>query len=257
MLIDKRSHAAVAIVVGAIVLVLAGLAVLPVPTVMAQSDGPKVIKPNSVGFGRTYSDWSAAWWQWALSIPVASHPLFDNGDCSVGQSGPVWFLGGKFCQTGGNCGSTALRSCSVPAGKALFFPILNVEDSAPEEPAFGCGNSLPPLMGGTIAEMRQCVEGVMNATTAVEADIDGQPIHNLMSDFRVRSVEFDVTLPADNLLNAIGEGPFPAGTYSPAVDEGFYVLLQPLSPGNHTLHFQGSQSNGFSENITYNLTVVK
>jgi hypothetical protein len=252
--ISGRGNWASLIVVVAIVLALAMLAV---PSVMAQSDGPKVFKPDSVAYGRTYSEWSAAWWQWAMSVPVASHPLFDNGDCSIGQSGPVWFLGGKFCQTGGTCSSTVTRFCSVPAGKAILFPILNVEDSAPEEPAFGCGNSFPPLIEGTIAEMRKCTEFYQNMTTALEADIDGRPIHNLMSQFREQSVVFEITIPSDNLLNAIGEGPFPAGTYSPVVDEGFYVLLQPLSPGSHILHFQGSQSNGFSENITYNLTVAK
>jgi len=86
------------IVMVAVVLGL-GLAVLAGPSVMANDkdkDGPKVIDRDSVAYGRTYGDWMAAWDQWALSIPVANHPLFDNGDCSVGQSGPVWFLGGNF-----------------------------------------------------------------------------------------------------------------------------------------------------------------
>jgi hypothetical protein len=253
----KRASFLVAMV--AVVLGL-GLAVLSVPSVMANDndrEGPNVIKPDSVAFGRTYSEWSAAWWQWTFSIPVASHPLFDNADCSTGQSGPVWFLGGKFCQTGQMCTGAATRSCSVPAGKGLFFPILNVEDSAPEEPAFGCGDNLPPLKGGTIAEMRQCVESFLSGINNLKAEVDGRSIRNLQRDFRVRSLEFEVTWPEDNVLNAIGEGPFAAGTYSPVVDDGIYVMLPPLSPGHHTLHFQGSFSNGFTENITYNLVVAK
>ena len=250
----KRAYV---IVVVAVVLSL-GLAVLAIPSVLANNtQGPKVIDPNSVAYGRTYSEWSAAWWQWTFSIPVGGHPLFDNGDCSVGQSGPVWFLGGKFCPSGQVCTGSATRSCSVPAGKALFFPILNVEDSAPEEPAFGCGDSLPPLKGGTIAEMRQCVEGFLGGIHNLKADVDGKHIYNLKTDFRVRSVEFEVTWPGDNVLNAIGEGPFAVGTYSPVVDDEIYVMLPPLSPGSHTLHFQGTFSNGFTENITYNLVVVK
>jgi hypothetical protein len=238
------------IVVVAIVL---GLAVVAVPSAMANDndrEGPKVIAPNSVGFGRTYSEWSAAWQQWTFSIPVASHPLFDNGDCSVGQSGPVWFLGGRYCQPGSDCSAPVTRSCSVPAGKALFFPVVNVPDTAPEEPNWGCGDSLPPLVAGTIAEMRQCVAPYIDGATKLEADVDGKPIRKLNTDFRVRSVVFEVTWPADNLLTALGEGPFPAGTYSP-------VLLPPLPVGNHTLHFQGTFPNGFTENITYNLVVAK
>src|SRR5208337_1677970 len=91
-----------------VVAIVLGLAVLAVPSVMARdADDPKVMDRDSVAYGRTYSEWSAAWQQWALSIPVANHPLFDNGDCSVGQSGPVWFLGGKFCALNNpNCGTT-------------------------------------------------------------------------------------------------------------------------------------------------------
>ncbi len=246
------------IVVAAMVLGL-GLAVLSMPSVLANDrdgDGLKPFDLTSVAYSRAYGDWSAAWWQWTFSIPVASHPLFDNGDCSVGQSGPVWFLGGKFCQSGQNCPGSATRSCSVPRGRALYFPILDVEDSAPEEPNWGCGNGLPPLVGGTIAEMRQCVESFLNGATNLEVDVDGKRIRDI-NNFRVQSVEFGVSWPDDNVLTAIGEGPFPAGTYSPVVDDGYYVLLPPLSPGSHRLHFQGTWSWGATENITYNLTVAK
>ena len=212
---------------------------------------PPVVKTNEVAFGRTYSEWSAAWWQWAFSIPVASHPLFDNGDCSIGQSGSVWFLGGKFCQTGQACNGTATRSCTVPAGKALYFPLANVEDSAPEEPNWGCGGGLPPLVSGTIAERRQCVAMYVDPTAKMEADLDGIQVHNL-KNFRVQSVDFEVTWPDDNILTAIGEGPFSAGTYSPVVDDGYYLLLEPLPPGAHTLHFQAGV-----QNVTYHLTVTK
>jgi len=247
------------IVVAAALILGLALVALSVPPVLANDndrDGPKVFDRNSVAYGRTYSEWSAAWWQWAFSIPVASHPLFGNGDCSIGQSGPVWFLGGRFCISGdSNCNGTATRSCTVPAGEALYFPLGNVEDSAPEEPNWGCGNNLPPLLAGTIAEMRQCAASFVNATN-LEADVDGRQIRNLSTNFRVQSVEFEVTWPSDNVLNAIGEGPFPAGTYSPVVDDGFYVLLAPLPVGNHTLHFQsGPPPNG--QNITYHLTVTK
>ena len=229
--------------------VLVSLFVVLTLSAAAQDRSP-VISTDAIEHGRTYSEWSAAWWQWAFSIPVASHPLFDNGDCSIGQSGDVWFLGGKFCQTGQPCNGTATRYCSVPKGKSLYFPLNNVADTAPEEPNWGCGNSLPPLVGGTIAEMRQCVALFVDGTN-LEADLDGFQIRNLKSH-RVQSVEFDVTWPDDNVLTAIGEGPFSAGTYSPVIDDGYYLLLEPLAPGTHTLHFRAG-----SQNITYHLTVSK
>jgi hypothetical protein len=81
-------------------------------------------------------------------------------------------------------------------------------------------------------------------------------IPSLEKKFRVQSQVFDITLPTDNLF---GIDP---GTYSPAIDDGFYVMLKPLSVGTHTLHFE-SASGGcpliggpFGVDVTYDLTVV-
>jgi hypothetical protein len=230
----------------AIVLVLA---VLAVPSVMAQ----KVIPRDSVAFGRSYSEWSAEWEQWADSIPVANHPLFDNGDCSVGQSGPVWFLGGKFCANGASCSFTGVvRSCNVPAGKALYFPVFNGEDSALEE-------SVVEHPGDEtfqqIATMRS-FEDVSMSSSSVSCSVDGAPIPHLKERFRVQSTAFGFTFPTDNLFKAIYGNPnFVAGTYFPAVDDGWYVMLAPMNAGPHVVHFQGV-NGGFALDITYNLNVA-
>jgi hypothetical protein len=149
-------------------------------------------------------------------------------------------LGPKFCIAGSPSCSTGsfTRSCSVPAGKAIFFPVASAEDSAPEEPAFGCGSSLPPLIAGTIAELRQCAASfVFQGVTGLSAEIDGEAIPNLKERFDVQSPAFGYTLPADNVLKAIGETGIPAGTYFPAAADGVYVMLSPLPPGRHVLEF--------------------
>src|SRR5713101_9232359 len=80
------------------VLIVLGLivAVPGVPGAFAKNPNPGVLPPQSHAFGMTYGEWSAAWWQWAFSLPVDHHPLFDTADCSAGQSGKVWFLGASF-----------------------------------------------------------------------------------------------------------------------------------------------------------------
>src|SRR5439155_740626 len=83
---------------------------------------PRVLPPQSHAHGKTHSEWAAAYWQWLLSIPADNNPLLDEtgGFGDAGQSGKVWFLAGV---TGsGNVSLT--RSCTVSAGKALFFPII-------------------------------------------------------------------------------------------------------------------------------------
>ncbi len=252
--IHKSKNLKVVVVAGAVLL---GALAVVLSTTRTRADNREystVVHPDAVVYGRTFGEWSAAWWQWAFSIPVASHPLFDNtDDCSVGQSGPVWFLGGKFCQAGPNAPpctpGVATRSCTLPRGKALFFPITNIEDSAPEEPNYGCGTT-GPLLVGTIAEMRKCVETYFNGA-GLSAEIDGRTIPNLLENFHEASVVFGITLPEDNVLKAIGED-IAAGTYYPAVDEGVYLMLAPLPPGHHYLHLGGP-----SQNITYHLVVMR
>jgi hypothetical protein len=67
--------------------------------------------------------------------------------------------------------------------------------------------------------------------------VDGENIRDVKERFRMQSPDYGFTLPADNFFTAIGEGPFEAGTYFPAVDDGFYVMLAPWPIGRHTIHF--------------------
>src|SRR5262245_65845670 len=66
---------------------------------------------------------ATSWWKWALETPASENPLTDTTGqfAAVNQSGRVWFLAG-------NAGGTTVRTITVPSGKALFFPIVNVFD---------------------------------------------------------------------------------------------------------------------------------
>jgi hypothetical protein len=70
---------------------------------------------------------------------------------------------------------------------------------------------------------------------------------------RVQSKVFWVALPEDNLFDQFCKNKTPAGVYSPAVDDGYYVRLGPLPVGEHTLRFE--TTGAISQNITYALTV--
>src|SRR5262245_50717964 len=88
------------------------------------ANNPGVLPPQSHPFGATYGEWAARWWQWAYKQPVDTNPLFDETGARIanGQSGKVWFLAGVI-----NVSGSAERTGTIPAGKALFFPILNFE----------------------------------------------------------------------------------------------------------------------------------
>ena len=196
--------------------------------------------------------WSARQWQWTFSLPATTHPLFDSADCSQGQSGNVWFLGGTFSTTdsGGVVIGSANRTCGIPAGTALLFPLINVECSTIE------GN------GSIEADLRGCARLLANQIipSSLFLRIDDKPVTNL-ADYRVESPLFNFgPLPAGNILQFFGLEA-PAGTTSPCVSDGYLVMVKPLPVGVHTLHFGGTADltpvGGpiFKQDIRYTLTV--
>jgi hypothetical protein len=237
---------------------LSGLAALALamqclPNIFANDhdkERSKIFDRDSVVYGRTFSDWNAAWQQWADSIPTAIHPLFDNADCSTGQTGPVWFLGRKFVAVGGTgTFDNVVRDCNVPAGTALYVAIYNAEDSVLEEtrPSFDRPIQISDLRGTNAVEM----DGV----TDLAMQVDGEDIPHIKERFRVQSPVFGFTLPDDNFFTAIGEGPFKGGTYFPAVDDGYYVMVAPLMIGHHTIHFHGAAGPDVLD-VTYHINVT-
>jgi len=68
----------------------------------------------------------AEWWQQTISIPTPLNPLLDTRgtSCMIGQRGDVWFLHGAL--GGEDNGATVERTCVIPTGKRMFFPIANL-----------------------------------------------------------------------------------------------------------------------------------
>jgi hypothetical protein len=151
----------------------------------------------------------------------------------------IWFLGGVFG------GGTATRTCSVPADKTLFFPVANaINVNSPKV----CGQGAKDM---SVAALRAGIAPFIDGITSISVTVDGKPVTNIP---RIPSVVFDVALPKDNVFVAPCNGDSPAGVYSPAVGDGFYVLLGPLPARSHTIHFLASGTA--NQDVTYNLTVV-
>ncbi len=192
--------------------------------------------------GDSMKELSAQWWQWAFSIPKTSNPLLDatGANCMVGQRGPVWFLAGSLDS------GIIRRTCSVPEGVTLFFPVINYFNL--NTPGV-CPSTTP---NQTVAQLRAVAAASMNAVTGLSAKVDNKPVKQIR---RVRSEPFSGTFPADNIFLAFCDGVFPAGTYSPGVDDGYYVKVQGLERGVHTLTFSAT-NGGFVIDAEYILNVM-
>jgi len=198
---------------------------------------PRVIHPRA---GKANAELAAEWWQWALSIPFEQNPIADtNGTFSaVGQSGEVWFLAGTFG------GPAVTRTCDVPAGKELFFPILNTVwvHFPPWHPYPD-----PPFDEELEAAVRADQDawiGSFDPEEALACVIDGVPVTNL-GRYRVQSPKFAAAIPEGGLVP-------PPGVYGPCVTDGYYLRLVPLGEGEHTISFAVS---GMLE-VHYVLNVV-
>ena len=218
--------------------ILVLLVATPPAHAAGRNPNPGVIPAGGTFRGLSYGEWGARWWSTAFSIPVVdgSHPVISGG--AFGGDNGVVFLAG--------IGGGATFEITIPAGTALFFPVLNAECSVLEP---------EPFHGDNEAELRACANGHIDNTSGRFAVIDGVPVSNVDA-YRVESPLFEFgPLPEDNLFEFFGLDA-PAGTTSPAVDAGVYLLLAPLRPGLHTVQFGGTFDEfGFSIDSTFHITV--
>jgi hypothetical protein len=194
---------------------------------------PGVLPPTSRVQSLTYGQWLAKWWQYALELPATQNPLTNGtNECAIKRLGNVGLVVA-------NSTLDIPIECTVPVGMKLYIEVLGAECSNLEE---------PPFFGGTEEELISCASGFVPQD--LEASIDGVEVSNL-STYIVLSPRYDFTNPEDNIL---GVDP---GTVGESVGSGAYLLLAPLSPGNHTIHVQGTYPDlEYTADKTFNLIVM-
>ena len=204
---------------------------------------PGILAPGGRAFGLAYGEWAERYWQWVLAQPTPTNPQLDaTGEfAGVGQSGPVWFLAGTF-------GNSAERDITIPSGKALFFAV--------QPWIFGAGTfDCEPTVPGVPCDVPTLHAAAATATdgsSVVEASIDGEPVSGMLGYRAADEGSFSITVPADNPIGV------PAGTYSPQVVDGYWLLLAPLRVGDHTItaHIVSNQFGGFEYTLVDHLHVV-
>jgi hypothetical protein len=215
-----------------------------IPFIHAQQDAGSgsvgVFPPDSRPYGLTYSEWTAKWWQWVFSMPESINPTIDDTgrNCANNQSGPVWFLAG----TGGGL---VTRECTIPSDKGILIPIINVVCDSATEPALD-----------TEAELRACAQDDQDTVIGKEITVDGRSVGNLDS-YRFQTSVFNLTFPENNIAGVTPQT-------AKALSDGFWILLEPLSPGMHEVHFKALLGDptatgltNFALDVRYVLTVVE
>jgi hypothetical protein len=223
-----------------------------------------IADPATAHYGKTYAEWASEWWKWVYGATWTANPLNDTtgANCRTGQdpavdggvSREVFFLGGTF-------GGDATRACTIPAGKALFVPLYNYL-------ADNCGVALADQM--TTPELQSYITTNLDATSALALEVDGVSVGATVAsfaDYRTDIAQFTYSVPVDDNLYTQWGMTF-SGTCDPSFQAGYYVMLEPLSAGTHTIHFHAgapgspadpdagvAAGDPFSLDVTYNLTV--
>jgi hypothetical protein len=224
---------------------VSALLILPSMVCAQEEDANSLVYPrDSQPFGMTYGDWQVAYWQYIFGIPASVSPVLDTTGqyCHLAQSsGPLFFLNSAFL------GSSVTRTCTVSASKVLLVPLAAWECSSVEA---------PPSYGENPQDMRTCAAIAMDGfgLNTLKLSVDGKDLSGLARNMRVQTPYYQFSMPAtDNLLGLDGV------TSGSSVSDAYLVILKPLSPGKHRIHFEGTfvsgPAAGGSFAVTYHLAV--
>jgi hypothetical protein len=193
--------------------------------VACADDASPLVPPSEKVGGLSQGDWSGKWWQWAASFAEHESPVADKTGrhCRAKQSGAVWFLAGTYGT------QRTLRTCTVPAGKYLFFPLINYVVFPQSEHTLTC------------EEAKATAAAVTDDVSALVLDVDGKNFKKLSAHRQATGDCFD--------LDALGDGGI-----TPSAANGYYIMLKPLSRGTHTLNFGGILPD-MTQAVTYTLHV--
>jgi len=182
--------------------------------------------------GRSAAALSAEWWKWAMSDPTDTNPVGDTTGvhCGNGQQGNVWFLAGGF-------GSSKIkRNCVIPAGKYIFFPMINAAYWPKENSSYTCEQA---KSAATVTN-----ENALNLFVELDGVAMADP-----KRYRART---------DECFNVFERVPSTFHSYNayPSASDGYWVLLQPLQKGMHIIKFGGQYGNGdMVQDIEYEIFV--
>jgi hypothetical protein len=193
----------------------------------AFAQSPVLMAPEAKVAGLSQEDWSRAWWQWAGSFSARESPVADrSGDlCGSKQQGAVWFLAGTYGT------QRTIRTCKVPAGKHLFFPLINYVVMPGPDGLTTCASAM-----GTATR-------ITNSPAALFLEVDGLVLKNLTDHRQATKNCFDM-------------GALTVAKYRvfPSAANGYYAMLKPLPKGTHILNFGGVLPS-MIQSVTYTLIV--
>jgi hypothetical protein len=106
----------------------------------------------------------------------------------------------------------------------------------------------------TESQLLACTKSENEGISGLDVTLDGVKITGLQN-YRVQSPLFNFTYPSNNINGA------PVGS-TQGISDGYWIILKPLTTGEHTVHLAGSvvnyvsgALNNFANEVTYHVNV--
>jgi hypothetical protein len=203
------------------------------------------------------NDWVAKFWNWRVAQPPV-----ENGGCIMNQNGSVVMLM-ETAQESQMTRNPIEQSCTISSNQTIMTPMW----------VAWCDTAIPEHREFRGERLAQCAREEYNLGHIQSGvRIDGSPIAKL--DVMMRppgtpryvtqpvnvtefsSDQFNLFIPPTTPKGEQGSGNFPAGS------QGWWVFLEPLEPGPHTVSYNtrvdpvtADVTVLGAENITYSLDV--
>lgn len=189
-------------------------------------------KDEEPPFNIPYDIWVSKYWNWWISQSTDEATPEPNG-CLINKSESLVML----META--VGGTHNQICNIQSTQGILIPLWigwcdsSPEGQAPTEPIWKCAREGSNL-GNIRSEVN--VDGIPVATLDVRMSLIAgsldYKINSLANVTELYTTDFDLIVPADTHkgTNTV------AGTWR-AGSHGWWVVLKPLPPGEHTVHY--------------------
>jgi hypothetical protein len=120
--------------------------------------------------------------------------------------------------------------------------------------AFDCDPSVPGVPCD-VAALRAAAASNTEKAEILEVFIDGARVNNIRQYRAASPAPFDITYPENSVTG------LPAGTCYPQISDGYWLMLNPLPPGEHTIELRvyapDTTGGTIDFQITHHITVGK
>jgi hypothetical protein len=193
----------------------------------------KVFPPTANMYGKSYTEWSQIWMEEFMLFDCDHNPWLNPGTPLFYSSGPVYMAAGIQAPGGS-------ASITIPHGKALLFPLVNFINDYPCPAEW----NFEPAPGQSMEDfLTQATEDLLDfvSVQSLIVTVDGNAVSNLGSYKFITDLFYFTAHPSlagcfDPCVVVPEEGEEPQP--QPGVAGGYYIMLKPLSKGQHVVEYQ-------------------